>query len=81
MDDFKTDNLGTFSGNTSGKDPLTTLRAKCDQGRAHSNYDLVIANEALLLDIPVCFADADDSTNVEDYKNNIEIVAETQFKH
>jgi hypothetical protein len=32
------------------------------------------------VDIPVCFADADDSTNVEDYKNNIEIVAETQFK-
>jgi hypothetical protein len=30
MDDFETDNLGTFSGNTSGKDPLTTLRAKCD---------------------------------------------------
>jgi hypothetical protein len=78
MDDFETDNLGTFSGEIlREKDPLTTLRAKCDQGRAHSNCDLVIANEGSFGGHPsLFFADADDELlMLKDYKNNIEIVA------
>jgi hypothetical protein len=78
MDDFETDNLGTFSGEIlREKDPLTTLRAKCDQGRAHSNCDLVIANEGSFGGHPsLFFADADDELlMLKDYKNNLEIVA------
>lgn len=78
LDDFETDNLGTFSGEIRRRfDPLTTLRAKCDQGRAHSNCDLVIANEGSFGGHPsVYFANADDELlMLKDYKNNLEIVA------
>ena len=78
LDDFETDNLGTFSGEIRRKhDPLTTLRAKCDQGRAYSNCDLVIANEGSFGKHPsLFFADADDELlMLKDYKNNLEIVA------
>lgn len=76
--DFETDNLGTFSGEIRRKnDPLTTLRAKCDQGRAHSKCDLVIANEGSFGGHPnLLFADADDELlMLRDYQNNLEIVA------
>ncbi|MFT5251694.1 MAG: hypothetical protein ACI87N_000681, partial [Flavobacteriales bacterium] len=76
--DFETDNLGTFSGEIIRKnDPLTTLRAKCDQGRAHSKCDLVIANEGSFGGHPsLLFADADDELlMLKDYQNDLEIVA------
>lgn len=78
LDDFETDNLGTFSGEIRRQnDPLTTLRAKCDQGRAHSNCDLVIANEGSFGGHPsLLFAHADDELlMLKDYKNDLEIVA------
>ncbi|MBX9887933.1 MAG: hypothetical protein K2Y30_08380 [Flavobacteriaceae bacterium] len=78
MDDFETDNLGTFSGEILRKyDPLTTIRAKCDQGRLHSNCDLVIANEGSFGGHPsLLFAHADDElVMLKDYRNNLEIVS------
>lgn len=76
--DFETDNLGTFSGEIRRiNDPLTTLRAKCDQGRAFSNCDLVIASEGSFGGHPsLLFANADDELlMLKDYKNDLEIVA------
>ncbi|MDG2431619.1 DUF6671 family protein [Flavobacterium sp.] len=78
LPDFETDNLGTFSGEIRREnDPLTTVRTKCDQGRAYSNCDLVIANEGSFGGHPsLFFANADDELiMLKDYKNNIEIVA------
>ena len=75
--EFETDNLGTFSGEIKRiNDPLTTLRIKCDQGRAYSNCDLVIANEGSFGQHPrLLFANADDELlMLKDYKNNLEIV-------
>ena len=78
MEDFETDNLGTFCGEKlREQDPLSTLRAKCDQGRIHSRRDLVIANEGSFGGHPSFpFAQADDEiVMLKDYKNNLEIVA------
>jgi hypothetical protein len=70
MTDFETDNLGDFSGEILRKyDPLTTIR-ECDQGRLHSNCDLVIANEGSFGGHPsLLFANADDELVIaKDYK-------------
>jgi hypothetical protein len=54
LDDFETDNLGTFSGKRQN-DPLTTLRAKCDQGEHIQIATQLLQTEGSLWWIQVCY--------------------------
>ena len=77
-EDFDTDVLGTFTGETERKDdPLTTLRNKCHMAMALTNCDLAIASEGSFGMHPsIFFAHADDEIlMLVDKKNDLEIAA------
>ena len=77
LDDFDTDELGTFSGEVERKeDALTTVRQKCLMAMEKSNCDLGIASEGSFGPHPTIFmAQADDEFLIFiDKKNNLEII-------
>ena len=77
LDDFDTDELGTFSGEVERKaDALTTVRQKCLLAMEKSNCDLGIASEGSFGGHPTIFmAQADDEFLIFiDKKNNLEII-------
>lgn len=74
---FDTDSLGTFSGEIPRvKDPLTTLRLKCQRAMELEGFELAIATEGSFGNHPtIFFASANDELILfYDKKNNIEII-------
>jgi hypothetical protein len=74
---FDTDIFGTFTGEVERvKDPLSTLRDKCNQALERSDCDLVIGSEGSFGPHPyLYFSAADDELLLFiDKKNNLEIV-------
>jgi hypothetical protein len=80
IDDFDTDELGTFSGEVERMhDALATARQKCKQAMTIAGCDLAVASEGSFGPHPsLFFAPADEELLVfVDHKNNLEIVAKT----
>lgn len=77
-ENFDTDVLGTFTGETERKDdPFTTLRNKCQMAMSLTNCDLAIASEGSFGMHPaIFFVHADDEIlMLLDKKNDLEIAA------
>jgi hypothetical protein len=77
-ENFDTDILGTFTGETERlDDPIITARKKCQIAMELNNCDLAVANEGSFGPHPtIFFVPADDElTLFIDKKNNLEIVA------
>lgn len=77
-ENFDTDVLGTFTGETPRKDdPFTTLRKKCRMAMSLTNCDLAIASEGSFGMHPaIFFVHADDEIlMLVDKKNDLEIAA------
>ncbi len=80
LDDFDTDELGTFSGEVERlDDALTTARKKCTRAMALANCDMAVASEGSFGPHPsLFFASANEELLIFiDQKNNLEVIAKS----